>query len=259
LFGCDYLSCYSYRPWPETVIIHEPVVVERHVIVREPETIIIQEVDEAASRQEKLIGQLLLAQPDDRESAACELSQFEGIAVVAALIDALINDAEVKVRTAAAVSLGKIADPLAFEALVRSSKAEQDKTAIEAATIAVQNIKDKMGQEQIYVSERFPPMNEGKPELGRYLEDLRLGSADQRRHAAKELRHYIGTQAVAALINTLINDPDESVREETAESLGKITDHMALPFLEVARLSDPNEDVREEADEAIDKIRDCIR
>ncbi|MCK5270809.1 MAG: hypothetical protein KAJ46_08495, partial [Sedimentisphaerales bacterium] len=36
LFGCDYLSCYSYRPWPETVIIHEPVVVERHVIVREP-------------------------------------------------------------------------------------------------------------------------------------------------------------------------------------------------------------------------------
>ena len=259
LFGCDYLGCYVYRPWPETVIIHEPVVVERHVIVREPETIIIQEADEAASRQEKLIGQLLLAQPDDRESAACELSQFEGIAVVAALIDALINDAEVKVRTAAAVSLGKIADPLAFEALMRSSMAEQDKTAIEAATVAVQNIRDKMGQEQIYVSERFPPMNEGKPELGRYLEDLRLGSADQRRHAAKELRHYIGTQAVAALINTLINDPDEKVREETAESLAKITDRMALPFLEAARLSDPDKDVREEADEAIDEIRDCIR
>ncbi|MCK4628341.1 MAG: hypothetical protein KAT56_05020, partial [Sedimentisphaerales bacterium] len=47
-FGCDYLGCYVYRPWPETVIIHEPVVVERHVIVREPETIIVQEVDEAA-------------------------------------------------------------------------------------------------------------------------------------------------------------------------------------------------------------------
>ena len=116
-----------------------------------------------------------------------------------------------------------------------------------------------MGQEQIYVSERFPPMNEGKPELGRYLEDLRLGSADQRRNAAKELRNYIGTQAVAALTNTLINDPDESVREETAESLGKITDRMALPFLEAARLSDPDKDVREEADEAIDKIRNCIR
>jgi HEAT repeats len=259
LFGCDYLSCYLYRPWPETVIIHEPVVVERHVIVREPETIIVQEADEGAHRQEKLIGQLLLAQPDDRESAACELSQFEGVAVVAALVDAMINDAEVKVRTASAVSLGKIADPLAFEALIRSSMAEQDKAAIEAATVAVQNIRDKMGQEQIYVSERFPPMNEGKPELGRYLEDLRLGSADQRRHAAKELRNYIGTQAVAALTNTLINDPDESVREETAESLGKITDRMALPFLEAARLSDPDKDVREEADEAIDKIRNCIR
>jgi len=259
LFGCDYLSCYSYRPWPETVIIHEPVVVERHVIVREPETIIVEDAVEDASPQEKLIGQLLLAQPNDRESAACELSQFEGISVVAALVDALINDAEVKVRTAAAVSLGKIADPLALEALMRSSMAEQDKAVIEAATIAVQNIRDKAGQKRIYVSEYFPPMNEGKPELGRYLEDLRLGSADQRRHAAKELRHYIGTQAVAALINTLINDPDEKVREETAESLAKITDRMALPFLKAARLSDPNKDVREEADEAIDKIRDCIR
>lgn len=262
LFGCDYLSCYLYRPWPETVIIHEPVVVERHVVVREPETIIVEEADEGASRQERLIEQLLLAQPDDRESAARELSRFEGIATVAALVDALINDAEVKVRTAAAVSLGKLADSLAFEALMRSSMAEQDKAVIDAATIAVQNIRDrdrdKMGQEQIYVSERFPPMNEGKPELGHYLEDLRLGSADQRRQAAKELSHYIGTQAVAALINNLINDPDESVREETAESLGKISDRMALPFLETARLSDPNEDVRKEADKAIYKIRNTI-
>jgi len=213
-----------------------------------------------ASRQAELFDQVLRDESEERVKAAVELGDYQDISSVAILIDVLINDADSVVRAAAATSLGKIGDTMAYEALLRSAEAEHEPQMQEAAQKASEIIKKAIetGGLYVYVSSVFPPMNDGKVELAQYLEDMRFGSDDVRGNAAKELVNYKGTQATAALLNALINDDNAGVRKETAESLGKIGDRMTLPFLKWSCDNDPDESVRKEADKAVEKIYDTI-
>ena len=226
------------------------------MIISEQSPVAVQEEDLWSSEQEKWINQALVGPPAEREAAVRELAGYETIASVAALMDALINDSEAGVRRAAAQSLGVVGDPATFEILWRSVEADGEESVRDAARAAAQKIAESYDLHKPQVA-KFPPMNQGKMELGEYLEDLRLGGTSVRQKAAKKLRDHAGTQAVAALINALINDPDAKVREEAAESLGKMADRMALDFLKAARESDSEKDVREEAEEAVEDIYDA--
>ena len=97
----------------------------------------------------------------------------------------------------------------------------------DAAEDAMDAIAKHYDRETLLLSTRMPPMNTGQAELADYLEDLRFGDADTRKKAADKLDDYPGTQAVAALVNILINDDNDDVREEAAKTLGKLGDRMA--------------------------------
>ena len=254
---------YYYRPC-RTVYIYDstPSVVagEECVVIREAEPAEVDSQPVYASRQAELFDQVLRDEAGERLKAAGELGDYQDISTVAILIDVLINDADTEVRATAAMSLGKIGDAMAYEALLRSAEAEYEPQVQEAAQKASAIIKNTIETEElyVYVSSVFPPMNDGKVELAQYLEDMRFGSEDVRKDAAKEMANHEGTQVTAALLNVLINDNNDDVRKETAESMGKIGDRMVLPFLKWSRDNDPDASVRKEADKAVEKIYDTI-
>jgi len=250
---------YYYTQPLRTVYVYEQ---RPSVIVREPPRIRVVDphpVFLQPSGPKRLIDKVLRAEPDKRLEAAEKLAGQKDIQAVAVLIDVLINDADSRIRIAAATSLGKIGNPLAYEALLRSAEAESDQPVRQAAQQAVETLKSKAEAEKLLVSKTFPPMNQGNAKLGEYLQDTRFGTKHIREKAAKELADFKGTQAVAALINLMINDYEDDVREEAAESLGKIGDRMALPFLQWTRAHDPDKSTRNDAEEAIEKIRSRIR
>jgi len=208
-------------------------------------------------REQFLIESVLRRSRGDRILAIRELCDYKKVTSVAVLIDALINDSNDGVRAEAAQGLGVIGLPIAYEALVRGAareKAPEVRTAIDGA---MKTIKEKAGSEIPSVS-KIPPSRHGTQKLSDYLDDLRYGRAEARETAVEKLRSYKDTRAVAALINALINDPDEEVREEAATSLGKIGDRMALPFLRSARNNDIENSVQKEARQAIGEIYDNI-
>jgi HEAT repeat protein len=264
MFGLYWPCRYYYdRPY-RTVYIYEstPSVVaeEEYVVIKKPEPVKVDPQQVYVSRQAELFDQVLRDESEERVKAAVELGDYQDIASVAILIDVLINDADSAVRAVAATSLGKIGDTMAYEALLRSAEAEHEPQMQEAAQKASEIIKKTIETEglYVYVSSVFPPMNDGKEELAQYLEDMRFGSDDVRGNAAKEMVNHKGTQVTAALLNTLINDDNDGVRKEAAESLGQIGDRMALPFLKWSCDNDPDESVRKEADKAVEKIYDTI-
>lgn len=237
-----------------------PRVYVHRVVVEDAPRVLIRETERTyLSRQERLIDELLRGDAEQRENAARELSDYEDIGTIAALQDALINDAEPAVREAAARSLGQIRSPLAYEALLRMVEAEDDPEVRDAAEQAAQAIVEYVGQDKLSVSSRWPEMTTPDDQLGVYLEDLRFADAKQREKAAGKLHDYPGTQTVAALIDAMINDANEEVREEAAESLGKVGDRMALPFLQWARQHDPDKSTRDDAEDSIEKIYNTIQ
>jgi HEAT repeat protein len=244
-----YNTTYVYEPNPPVIINNVEISNTQPVIhiAQETET-------KQLSQQKNLINAVLRNGADDRKRAARALSFHKNMPSVAVLVDILINDADSNVRAAAAKSLHDIADPAAYETLIRSAAAEPDKDVRKAARLAADHIKSKNDPNRLYVSPQMPPMNEGEPFLGNHLEELRYGSSEIREKAADEMDDYKGTQAVSALINVLVNDPDEDVREEAAKTLGKIGDRMALPFLKWTKYNDTDKSVRETADKALDKI-----
>jgi len=210
------------------------------------------------TEQEKWIDDLMRGTNDDRKLAAEQLGQYKNISAVAALLDALINDGSDLVRSAAAQSLGRISDPASYEALLRAAAVEPLGTARQEMEAAAERIRTTVGQDNLYVSPKMPPMNQGDEKLGQYLEALRYGNAKAREEAADALEKYPGTQTTAALINILINDFNAEVREEAAESFQKIRDRMALPFLKWAQRNDPDKDVRKDSEKAVENIYHTI-
>ncbi len=210
------------------------------------------------SEHDQLIDQVLRDKDDQRIDAARRLRQFDDLRTVAVLIDVMINDGNSQVRAMAAESLGQIADPAAYEPLVRTAAADDDDVRASAEQ-AISTLQARVDKDNLRLSRRMPPMNEGREELALYLEDLRYGDADTRKKTAEKLRNFQGTQAVAGLINALMNDPYDEVRENAAESLGKIGDRMALPFLKVVQYTDSDKDVRKDSEKSVEKIYNRIQ
>lgn len=240
-----------------------PVVVERQVIVNS--NVVTEAVPAAEPERvyesdlQKYKEDILYGNDEVRREAAIQLAAYQDAPTVAVLLDTLINDASSTVRAAAAASLGTVGDPTAYEALRRSAQFEQDDSVKVAATNAAEQIKAKNNAEDLYVSSSMPPMNAGSEKLGKYLMNLRYGTVDERRDAADDLDSQPGTQAVAALINALLNDNDDEVRENAAESLGKIGDRMAIDFLAWSVAFDGQSSVQRRADKAIEKIKNTIQ
>jgi hypothetical protein len=252
ILGCTIPRVYVHR----VVVSDEP----RVIVYDAPDVVVHDRV--YLSRQERLIEELLRGDTDQREDAARELAEYDNVSAVAALIDALVNDVSPDVREAAARSLGKIESPFAYEALVRVAAIEDDEDVAEAAREAAEVIADEHDDDELTVSERWPEMTDPDADdlakYGEYLEILRFGNANEREKAAGKLHDFPGTQTVAALIDAMINDANEEVREEAAESLGKVGDRLAMPFLNWTREHDPDKSTRKDAEEAIKKIRNTI-
>ncbi len=268
IYGHSYYPTYYYDPYyydyfsyPQVVrvVTPAPQVVVQQVGVPSSPTVAYTESPVRQTAQEKLIDDLMRGSYEEREQAAMQLGQYKNISATAALLDALINDGSDAVRASAAQSLGAISDPSAYEALLRAAAVEMLGTTKQEMEAAAERIRVTAGEENLYVSPKMPPMNQGDEKLGQYLEELRYGDATVREEAADALEKYPGTQTVAALINILINDINSQVREEAAESFQKIRDRMALPFLKWAQLHDPDKEVRKDAEKAVEKIYDTIQ
>lgn len=268
IYGSSYYPTYYYDPYYYDYFAYPPVV---RVVTPAPQVIVEQtgvpssptvtytETPVRQTAQEKLIDDLMRGSLEEREQAAQQLSQYKNISAVAALLDALINDGGAEVRAAAANSLGQIGDPTAYEALLRAAAAEPLGDTKKAMEAAAEQIRATVGEENLYVSPKMPPMNQGDEKLGQYLEELRYGDAKSREEAADALEKYPGTQTTAALIDALINDTNSKVREEAAESFQKIHDRMALPYLKWAQLNDPDKEVRKDAEKAVKNIYNTIQ
>jgi len=94
-----------------------------------------------------------------------------------------------------------------------------------------------------------------REDLKKWINLLEFGDKGERKKAAKKLGKYpYNKKAEAALIEALLCDPSDDVREEAAKSLGKIgSSRRALRALRKA-LRDEEDDVREAAEKAIGKI-----
>ncbi len=193
-----------------------------------------------------------------RLKATRQLANYQDIKAVATLIDVLVNDAKENARKAAAKSLGEIADPKAYLALMRSEKFDNSSLVRDASSLAIDEIKHLTTAGVFPVDPLLLPMNDGRLELAKKLEILRFGIPQQRWQAVKAIEKFRGTQSVAALVNTLINDPHKTVRKEAAIRLGKMADPLSLPFLESAGNNDPDKSVQTKAKQAIKKIQNSL-
>jgi len=190
------------------------------------------------------IDQVLHGRQRERLQATRALADFSSIRSVAVLMDALANDADNTVRKAAAKSLGEIADPLAYEALKRVVYFDNNPLVRKASEAALEEIEYSNDEAALPESVEYLHMNDGRLKLGNYLETLRFGRADQRERAVRRLGNFKGTQTSLALIDAMINDPDEYVSEEAAVQLYALGDRMALPFISAAADGHPSRRVQ---------------
>ncbi len=200
--------------------------------------------------QRRLINDLMRDTARSRLSAARELARYPNVATSAALIDALVNDATAFVRAAAAKSLGELGDAGAYIPLRRAARFDDDEQVRRAAALAAMDIEYACEPEELPQGFAYRPLNEGREQLSDHLEILRRGRPDQRDNAVAQLGRFKGTQSAAALIDALINDPDEYVRKEAARQLEELRDEMSLPFLLAAAQTDPTRLVRRGAEDA---------
>ena len=57
----------------------------------------------------------------------------------------------------------------------------------------------------------------------------------------------------------MVNDYHDEVREEAAESLGKIGDQVALPFLRWTHNHDSDRSTRKDAEKAMERVRNTFQ
>jgi HEAT repeats len=97
--------------------------------------------------------------------------------------------------------------------------------------------------------------NAGENAVPALLVALRSENPVLRRNTADMLGYIASPQAVPALRNTLVNDPEPQVRINAAWALGEINDLSTLNNLQQAALLDSNQSVRRTAADSIARIR----
>lgn len=246
---------YSYRPQ-----YTYPVQVAAAAVSQSPpatgaqsQTVVVKSSSIYAAEQERLINEVLKGDAMHRLHGVESLVEFRNIGSVAVLQEAMINDANVAVRTKAAQSLGVLGASIAYITLLRSQSYDGNAEVRNAATGALDEIRRQTDPALLPTDPRLIPMNFGRVGLGDYLEILRFGDSDQRRAAIQHLADRHGTQAIVGIVNSLINDPDVFVRHEAAIQLAKVRDPLVLPFLDSAATQDPERRVRLQALNAIKK------
>jgi HEAT repeat protein/beta-lactamase regulating signal transducer with metallopeptidase domain len=182
---------------------------------------------------------------------------------VPALIAAL-KDTDVKVRRAAASSLGNLEDPRSVPALiealkdtdaeVRSCAAEalgnmEDPRAIPGLTLA---IKDSSPEVRRRAIEAIGNMDGGTKPVDAFIAALSDSNSEVRESAVEALSNVQDKRAVRPLIK-LLSDPSADVRHQTAHALGNLEDPVAAEPL-AAALRDSDADVRSAAAQSLSQL-----
>jgi HEAT repeat protein/beta-lactamase regulating signal transducer with metallopeptidase domain len=182
---------------------------------------------------------------------------------VPALIAAL-KDTDVKVRRAAASSLGNLEDPRSVPALiealrdtdaeVRACAAEalgnmEDPRAIPGLTAA---IKDSSPEVRRRAISAISNMEGGNKPVDAFIAALSDSNAEVRETAVEALSEVQDKRAVRPLIK-LLSDPSADVRHQTAHALGNLEDPAAAEPL-AAALRDSDADVRSAAAQSLSQL-----
>ena len=168
-----------------------------------------------------------------RKTAARALGEVKAPGAVQALIGGLRHE-DTYVREAAADGLGKLRASVALEPLIA---AVSDRDIRVSAILALGEIGDRRA-------------------TGRLIEVLRgKGLSDLSRRLAAEALGKIGdTAAVEALVSSLRDDPEPSVRKMAAFALGEIKDVGATEALIAALEEETHRSVRRDAAQALKSI-----
>jgi len=182
---------------------------------------------------------------------------------VPALIAAL-KDTDVKVRRAAASSLGNLEDPRSVPALiealrdtdaeVRACAAEalgnmEDPRAIPGLTAA---IKDSSPEVRRRAISAISNMEGGNKPVDAFIAALSDSNAEVREAAVEAISEVQDKRAVRPLIK-LLSDPSADVRHQTAHALGNLEDPAAAEPL-AAALRDSDADVRSAAAQSLSQL-----
>ena len=182
---------------------------------------------------------------------------------VPALIAAL-KDTDVKVRRAAASSLGNLEDPRSVPALiealrdtdseVRACAADalgnmEDPRAIPGLTAA---IKDSSPEVRRRAISAISNMEGGNKPVDAFIAALSDSNAEVREAAVEAISEVQDKRAVRPLIK-LLSDPSADVRHQTAHALGNLEDPAAAEPL-AAALRDSDADVRSAAAQSLSQL-----
>jgi HEAT repeat protein/beta-lactamase regulating signal transducer with metallopeptidase domain len=182
---------------------------------------------------------------------------------VPALIAAL-KDTDVKVRRAAASSLGNLEDPRSVPALiealrdtdaeVRACAAEalgnmEDPRAIPGLTAAIKDSSPEVRRRAISAISNMEGAN--KP-VDAFIAALSDSNAEVREAAVEAISEVQDKRAVRPLIK-LLSDPSADVRHQTAHALGNLEDPAAAEPL-AAALRDSDADVRSAAAQSLSQL-----
>jgi HEAT repeat protein/beta-lactamase regulating signal transducer with metallopeptidase domain len=184
--------------------------------------------------------------------------------VVPALIAAL-KDADPKVRTAAAQSLGELEDPRAIPGLIEASH-DADAEVRSAALQSLSRFDDPRVVDPMILALKDPNRDvrqNAAQSLGRFndpravrplMAALADSSADVRMSAAQSLGELHDPQALPGLAGAL-KDPKADVRQAAAQSLGEL-ELKSAPQVLIDALADPDADVRQAVAQTLGEIQD---
>ncbi|MBI5116455.1 HEAT repeat domain-containing protein [Candidatus Poribacteria bacterium] len=226
--------------------------------------LLIYVANEQAIKTETLMTQLENGSADERELAANLLGQFGTLAASNALLSALSNDLDPKVKAAAAEALGLLGDSRAVRALlgyfdtsdvllrnsvVRSLVRIADDKTIDGIAAFLKHEDSKIRVLAAYTLGRTRNTNATQ----HLVDALNDETYAVREAVIKALGDIEDARALSALTQAA-NDPHRFPQLWVIESLGRIRSPEALPVI-IKALKDPGPEVREAAAAALGKLR----
>lgn len=202
------------------------------------------------AKGDKAVPYLIAALKDPFENTSVRvncadiLGKLKAKEAIPAIAEALNLNNKFRIRYTAAQALGNIGDSSALAALVNSLN-DPDPTVRTHAVSAIREIGDKKGGPPL-VSMLGDPDPSIRLLSAEVLVDFKTKEASPafiqilqqqwdlgeiRILAAKGLGEIGGKDSTETLSNSLIRDPNDLVRAECAEALGKLGDRKAVPYL----------------------------